>query len=779
MLRAFLLSLLIVSTAAPLCSQTAAATAARVRAVCQDALDALRAKSDFPGATLALILPDGTEVAVASGVRSTVTSEKMRPGDRMMSGSVGKTWVAASAFHLVAQGKLALEDRVAKHLGDRPWYDRLQNRSEITVHDLLRHTTGIPRYVFKREFWSACLAEPDRVWKPSELIAFVLDDEPLFEAGKGWAYADTNYILLGMILEKVSGVSFYDYAREHLLEPNGLKDTFPSDRRRLPGLVQGHCGMTKMLGLPEHVLADGEFVINPQFEWCGGGFYGTTRDLAKWARVLWTGTAFEADYLEALLETVPAERQFGPDAAYGSAVIVRKTKLGRSIGHDGVFPGYSTTMAWFPDLRIAAALQLNKDGQRETRVAPHEELVQILDAVYRSDEVRVLHDRLLTIDTHKDISPLLAKDAPKDPAQRAPFRRRYDPRVRGSSQVDFPKMREGGLDCAFFIVYVGQGPLTENGFFRAKKTALDKFDAIHRMATRFPSDIELALTADDVERIAAAGKLVACIGIENGYPMGTDLSLVEEFWKRGARYMGLTHNRHSQLGDSHTPAKPLHGGLTDLGRRAIEEMNRVGIMVDVSHASKQTMLDAVAHSKAPVMASHSAIHALYAHGRNLDDEQLLALARNGGVIQIVAFASYLKDYSVRRARISALRKELGLPGRRRRPTGDAAGEGLDAKRKAFRERMAAIDEEFPPTNVGDLCDHIDYAVRKIGIEHVAISSDFDGGGGIEGWNDASETHNVTRELVKRGYTEAQLEKLWSQNTLRVWRAVEDYAKSRR
>jgi len=388
---------------------------------------------------------------------------------------------------------------------------------------------------------------------------------------------------------------------------------------------------------------------------------------------------------------------------------------------------------------------------------------------------RGIHRRVITLDTHKDMSSDLAsEDVPEDPAERERFLARNDPRVWGTNQVDFPKMRAGGLDVAFYIVYVGQGPLTEEGFAVAAQQAQAKFDAIHRMARRFPDDIEIAYSADDVERIAASGKLVACIGIENGFAMGTDLDRIAEFHALGARYMSLVHNRHSQLGDSHTPAdEPLHGGLSELGAQAIEQLNLHGIMVDVSHASKQTMLDAVEHSKAPVIASHSGVDAVRVHGRNLDDEQLLALKANGGVIQMVAFASYVKDDGGRSTEIAALREELNLP--RRRGGGAADTPEITARRKIFRERVKAIEARHPRANVQDFVDHIDHAVRFIGLEHVAISSDFDGGGGVTGWNDASETFQVTLELVRRGYTEAEIGKLWSGNTLRLWRAVESVA----
>ncbi len=393
---------------------------------------------------------------------------------------------------------------------------------------------------------------------------------------------------------------------------------------------------------------------------------------------------------------------------------------------------------------------------------------------------RAIHRAALTLDTHKDISARLADPTLKALAESGDpdglrLYKRNEPTVNGTSQVDFPKMREGGLDAAFYIVYVGQGALDEAGFALARKQALAKFDAIHRMAERFPEHIALATTAKAVEVAHAAGKLIACIGIENGYAMGEDLGSIAEFHAKGARYMGLVHNRHSQLGDSHTPATtPLHGGLSELGRRAIEEMNRVGIMVDISHAAETTTLQAIAHSKAPVLASHSGVDGVFEHGRNLSDQELMALKANGGVIQCVAFKSYVRDDGGRREYIVNVRKELGLPlTRGNQPAGDTPE--MRAKMRELRDRMKAFDAENGEANVQDFVDHIDYAVQKIGIDHVGISSDFDGGGGVDGWNNAAETFNVTKELVKRGYNAEQIQKLWSGNTLRVWREVEAVA----
>jgi membrane dipeptidase len=394
---------------------------------------------------------------------------------------------------------------------------------------------------------------------------------------------------------------------------------------------------------------------------------------------------------------------------------------------------------------------------------------------------RAIHERVITLDTHDDINPANFT-VDRNYTQDLP------------TQVNLPKMVKGGLDAAFFIVYVGQGPLTPAGYADAYKQAVEKFDAIHRLTKELaPDKIELALTAADVPRIAAKGKKVALIGVENAYPLGTDLARIKEFYDRGARYMSLAHNGHSQFSDSNTGERDgwMHNGLSELGRKAVAELNRVGIMIDVSHPSKQSMMQTVALSKAPIIASHSAVRALANHSRNMDDEQLMALKKNGGVIQVVAFASYVKvqkpDSSERAAAIAALRKEFGLPeigagrgGGGRGGGGRGGGRGgLDAltaeKRADYAARLADIDDRLPGdprATVADFVNHIDYAVKLIGIDHVGISSDFDGGGGVDGWNDAGETFNVTLELVRRGYTEQQIAKLWSGNLLRVMAEVE-------
>jgi membrane dipeptidase len=293
----------------------------------------------------------------------------------------------------------------------------------------------------------------------------------------------------------------------------------------------------------------------------------------------------------------------------------------------------------------------------------------------------------------------------------------------------------------------------------------------------YPDWIELARTAEDVERIAGAGKLVAAIGIENGYVIGDELGLLDRYHALGARYVTLVHNGHNDLAHSASPRPQLgdaagseSGGVTELGADAIDRMNRLGIMVDISHASKQSALDAIRLSGAPVIASHSSIRSVADHVRNLDDETLLALADNGGVVQVVAFDPYVKvQPPEQRAALDALQARLSLE----EPVDiDALP---DQQRIEYLRGIRDLNAQWPPPDVEDLVDHIDYAVDLIGIDHVGISSDFGGGGGIVGWTDATETPNVTQALRRRGYSDDDIAKLWSGNLLRVWREVERVA----
>ena len=417
---------------------------------------------------------------------------------------------------------------------------------------------------------------------------------------------------------------------------------------------------------------------------------------------------------------------------------------------------------------------------------------------------QAIHRRTLTLDTHVDISP----------ANFQTNRPNYGQRL--GSQVDLTKMEAGGLDAVFFSIFVGQGPLDSAGYAQAYAVDTAKFNAIHRLVdTIAPDRIGLALTADDARRLFSQGKKIAFMGVENGYGIGTDITRVKEFYDRGARYLSLAHNGHNQLSDSNTGEGDgvwVWHGISPLGREVIKEENKWGIMIDISHPSRESMMQAIALSRAPIIASHSAVRSLCNASRNLDDEQLRALARNGGVIQVVAFRGYIKcdpvSDAARSRELATLRTDFGIPAGRGRPIGGSAtgapapdagcptvagplpGGGVvpdselvnltGARREEYRTRFAAIMQRYPEApvaSVRDYVNHIDYAVKLMGIDHVGISSDFDGGGGIDGYNCALDAVNVTRELVRRGYTEEQIGKIWSGNLLRVLDQVQRVART--
>ncbi|HJO10778.1 MAG: membrane dipeptidase [Gammaproteobacteria bacterium] len=393
---------------------------------------------------------------------------------------------------------------------------------------------------------------------------------------------------------------------------------------------------------------------------------------------------------------------------------------------------------------------------------------------------RGIHEQVITLDTHADINT-------------RNFTQENNYTMDLETQVTLPKMEAGGLDVAWFIVYTGQAELDDAGYAAAYANAIDKFDAIHRLAEEIaPDQIEIAYTSDDVRRINSSGKKVAMIGIENAYPIGLDMSNIEDFHDRGGRYMSLAHNGHSQFADSNTGERDdvwLHNGLSPMGRDAILEMNKWGIMVDISHPSKDAIMEMLDLTQAPLIASHSSARAMSEHSRNLDDETLLRIKENGGVVQTVAFKSYLNaEKNTRNAeaisRLNAsIAADLGyeiLSFAERNSLNSADRAAYDVQLSEIG-RLAApriadeVNAVAPPVDVSDFVDHIDYLVEFIGLEHVGISSDFDGGGGVEGWNNAAETFNVTFELVKRGYSEEEIGLLWSGNLLRVLDEVQRIA----
>jgi len=324
-----------------------------LQASLQAVLDAFHAGGTFPGASAAVSLPDGTVIPLTVGEADTVGHIPMDPSHRMLQGSVGKTYFAALAIQLIGEKRLDLDAKVSSYLGHQPWYGRIPNADGITVKQLMTHTSGVMRYEFKEAFTLDLSAQPDKQWRPEELLAYVLDEEASFVQGEGWEYSDTNFILLGMIMEEVTGEACYDLIQERILDPLSLGNTVPSSSRTIPGLIQGYAGPANPFGgRDEVILPDGRFVINPQFEWAGGGFASTAEDLARWARALYTGRAFDPALLPLMLD-------------------------------GGFFPGYLTEMAYFPDLDVAVALQVNTSVGRALGRSPVSVLVELAQVVGR------------------------------------------------------------------------------------------------------------------------------------------------------------------------------------------------------------------------------------------------------------------------------------------------------------------------------------------------------------------------------------------------------------
>ena len=378
-----------------------------------------------------------------------------------------------------------------------------------------------------------------------------------------------------------------------------------------------------------------------------------------------------------------------------------------------------------------------------------------------------VYGQYLTLDSHIDI-PFDYMDNPK-----------HDPGNSTEMQVDFSKMKEGGLDSGFFIVYVGQSNLTDDGFKKAKDQAMLKFKAIHKMIQTYPDKILLALEPNDVRNAKEKGKISAAIGIENGYIIGNNINLLEDFYNLGARYITLAHIGHNQISDSSIPKKSLndaseiHGGLSSFGKEVISKMNQLGIMVDISHISDKAALQAIKLSQTPVIASHSSARAIANHPRNLSDNIIKKIANKNGVIQVVAFSSYIEVNKERNNAINSLRNFIV----------DLTGDKIFIYRKhtehpQYKIKMDEINRDFPLPSVDKFVDHVDYIVNLVGINYVGISSDFGGGGGIDGWMDASQTKNITLALLERGYSKNDIKKIWSENFLRVWTDVINHSKKK-
>ena len=373
-----------------------------------------------------------------------------------------------------------------------------------------------------------------------------------------------------------------------------------------------------------------------------------------------------------------------------------------------------------------------------------------------------IHKKVLTLDTHAD-TPLRMIEPGFDMSER------HDPNETGS-KVDYPRMKEGGLDAIFFAAFVAQDIRDEQGNDRAKALCLQMIDSIITSTERNSDIVGLALNPKDAYELEKEGKRAIYIGIENGYPIGNDVSNVEEFYNKGVRYITLVHSSNNDIADSATdPNGSEHGGISDLGVEVINEMNRLGIMVDVSHGSDSLFYDAIKYSKAPIIASHSNARSVTNHRRNMSDEMLRLIAENGGVVQLTMLADYLRENPVNEERdnaISVLREKA-----------NASRNLTDEQRAKLRKSLQKIYEKYPapPATVSHVVDHIDHIIKIAGIDHVGIGCDFDGGGGIQGVFDASEVMNITIEMVKRGYSESDIEKIWGGNLIRVFEEVQELA----
>jgi D-alanyl-D-alanine carboxypeptidase len=331
----------------------------------QALLDDWRASTNTPGAALAIVTRDGAVTALTSGVADKTSGRALMRDDLLMAGSVGKTFFAAVALQLIEAGRLDLNAPISKYLGSKPWFGRLPNAKDITVRMLMTHTSGLVRYEMNPKFTADLRAQPDKSWTPEEELSYLFDAAPPFAAGQGWDYSDTNYIVLGLIMETITGTKLYDEVQRRFLKPLGLSRVVPTTGRRIPGLVQGYAGPKDPLGLPDEVLVNGVFVINPQFEWTGGGYATSAVDLASWGHALYTGKAVSTKMRDLMIaEAVPA--RLGPETKYGLGVIVRSTTpLGAPAwGHSGFFPGYQTELLHVPHAGMTLALQVNTSAPR-------------------------------------------------------------------------------------------------------------------------------------------------------------------------------------------------------------------------------------------------------------------------------------------------------------------------------------------------------------------------------------------------------------------------------
>jgi microsomal dipeptidase-like Zn-dependent dipeptidase len=375
------------------------------------------------------------------------------------------------------------------------------------------------------------------------------------------------------------------------------------------------------------------------------------------------------------------------------------------------------------------------------------------------EKAHAIHKKIIVFDSHVDI--------PLD----------FQPAVEGKSQIDLVKLARGQVKGAALAVFVSQDERTPRKLAAARQEAEKKYALIRGIADDNPSRAALAYTPADVRRIAGEGKFAVVISLLNAYPLGDDIRQIDEWYGRGVRIFGFVHAGHNQWADSSRPNAGLgdkldeHGGLSPLGKQAVRKLNDLGVLIDVSQLSDKAFADTLSLTRAPVAATHSAVRSLVDATRNLSDEQLLAIEKNGGVAQIVAFSNYLRPLPAdTQAKLKALQSEFGFLG------GQKPAVLSDARRKEYFDRYHALVYAVPKATVSQLVDHIDYAVKKIGVDHVGISSDFNHGGGVIGWDNEGEAENVTVELLRRGYKEQEIAKLWGGNFLRVWEKAQEQAR---
>ena len=376
--------------------------------------------------------------------------------------------------------------------------------------------------------------------------------------------------------------------------------------------------------------------------------------------------------------------------------------------------------------------------------------------------VAEIHQKILTVDTHCDTPMAMLDD-------------NFDIGVKNSppqSRVDFPRMKEGGLDAMFFAAFTSQRERTAENTENAYKMANQMIDATYAACNKYSNLAEVATKSSDAGRIEKLGKHAIYMGMENGFPIGTDINRVKEFYNKGVRYVTLCHSSNNDICDSSTDKKGQeHNGLSEFGTEVVKEMNKLGMMIDVSHISDKSFYDVIKLSKAPIIASHSSVRAVAHHNRNMTDDMIKTLAKNGGVIQICLLDDYIKDPDTT-TEYYQKRKELNQ-------VFDTKYDSMtDEEKKVLRNEWKELKEKYPKTlpTVADCVDHIDYVKKLVGIDYVGIGSDFDGGGGLDGCADVSQFPNITAEMLERGYTEEEIRKVWGGNFFRVFAAVEKMAK---